>query len=907
MMTYFKRRNEQQQQLIVPSPKNYKRPTAGNKNAKVLILCDTQSAKAFAENSPMQYEQGRYLSTLLKKHGFEKGDVYVVGLCPPVPTEDKKSKARAWKHIEKYTEDIPAIIAACNPELVVTLGANAARVVMGRAVAITKVRGKIGTTAAGQKYYPLLSPSYVLMLPEHEITMEADIIGLGKLREVNYDPDKIILPEINYKWCKDLDKDLDSKIKFISIDTEGTGLHWWHEDHFPFLLQIGYGIGKALLIPIHFGYFKKVFPDGTRQEFDKLFKQAQEVMADPTVRKSGHHTKFDIGMLRKVGIRVNGWLHDTLQMVWNIDENMMSKSLANTVRIYVPHMSGYSDEFDEKTDKSKMYEVPIEEMILYGGGDADATFRLTLVLDKLLRKNPKQYLMYKRIHIPALAAFSRVIEPTGMLVDTDHLRNFGQEVQTFVNTEYRKLIRRIPLAVRKKHIMANKALSFTRATFVIDTVFSADGFGIKPQVFTDGTKDLKDESKKIPSTSGKEHLSYFVAHPEHGQFILDLMNFQKATKMLTTYIGKEEINSGFWKYLSKDKTIHPSYSLSKTNTGRTASNDPNGQNIPKRGNFAKPYRKSFILPEGWTYIASDLSQAELRIAAWMADEKHMLQIYRDGGDIHAATGAGVLKVPLHTFMSWRGDDRKLIHHAGEIVGSAKFLSELDTLQKRQDATIGDYFNLQRFRSKAVNFGFIYGAYPATFQRVAKTDYGVDYTKAEATATREEYFQTYPALQPWHEKQKEFVHEHGYIEALHGARRHLPSIYSSESGVVMQAERQAINAPVQRFGSDLGLMAMTRFAAQCDSRIIRPCGFVHDQVVAAVKIGHEQEMMSALKWVMQNPPLQEWFGIESPIPLVSDSECGLNMGEMEEIEGIEAIKPDWWQDNEDEIIHQKLFN
>lgn len=305
------------------------------------------------------------------------------------------------------------------------------------------------------------------------------------------------------------------------------------------------------------------------------------------------------------------------------------------------------------------------------------------------------------------------------------------------------------------------------------------------------------------------------------------------------------------------------------------SSEPNGQNFPKRGRFAKPFRKLFKASAGKVLVASDLSQAELRIAAWMAMEPEMLRVYNADLDIHASTAAMVMGIPFEEFLALDGKLRK---------------------SKRQGA-------------KAINFGFLYGAREQTFMQVAKTDYGVDYTLREATEIRERFFESYKGLIPWHERMKAMAHELGHVRSLHGLNRHLAAIYSSDRGIMSGAERNAINSPVQNFGSDLGVMAFTRLAAQADPDLIRPVGFIHDQLIAEVDAGYVSEGMGWLKWVMENPLLEQWFGIRPPLPIRSDPEWGLNLAETTELADateeekaavrLHTVKPEWWNDDEEQ--------
>jgi DNA polymerase I-like protein with 3'-5' exonuclease and polymerase domains len=311
--------------------------------------------------------------------------------------------------------------------------------------------------------------------------------------------------------------------------------------------------------------------------------------------------------------------------------------------------------------------------------------------------------------------------------------------------------------------------------------------------------------------------------------------------------------------------------------------DPNGQNFPKRGKLAKAYLKIFKATPGFKIVSADLSQIELRIAAWMAMDRAMLDIYRNNGDIHTAT--------------------------------AKYVSGLNDDQ--WNALSKEERKLKRTQAKAVNFGFLYGMGWAKFMSYAKTDYGVTYTEREAKIARERFFTLYSALPAWHDRMREFADKHGQVRALHGAVRHLPSIKSHDKMIRAGAQRQAINSPVQRFGSDLGLMAVIRFAQQADTNLFRVIGFVHDAVLVEAREGYEQECMSSLVWAMENQPLQEWFGLTPPLPIKAEADIGINFGEtleMSELPPVEKrpewfndlgfdsftpAKPDWWDDNKEE--------
>lgn len=356
-------------------------------------------------------------------------------------------------------------------------------------------------------------------------------------------------------------------------------------------------------------------------------------------------------------------------------------------------------------------------MLNYAGGDPDASLRLARVLLDILKPDKRQLNFYRRIQMPAILTFAQVTEQYGVRIDPEALSALALELKAYKEQENRHLIRQVPGAVKRKYMDPKKGLKFTRAEFVIDTLFTEEGFGLKPVVFTESTRELKDESKRIPSTSGKDHFPYFVNHPNAkiAEFVTRLIEYQKTDKMLSTYVGWEDAKdakgrslgpTGFWQYMDRTQPgltlIHPSFALHKTNTGRTASSNPNGQNFPKWGRWAKPYLRMFLAREGYTFAASDLSQIELRLVAWEANEPEMLRVYRSGGDIHETTAAVAMGVDEAIFRSWKRDDRLLMECANEIPGSRAYLQSLNP-GARAEAKVKDYYKLSRSTAKALSF------------------------------------------------------------------------------------------------------------------------------------------------------------------------------------------------------------
>lgn len=527
---------------------------------------------------------------------------------------------------------------------------------------------------------------------------------------------------------------------------------------------------------------------------------------------------------------------DTLMLGVLLDENAMEKNQDVLVKRYVPERAGYADSFSATTDKSRMWEVPLDKLLDYGAGDAETCFMLHERLYSEVSSDSKLLAHYNRVSIPGNNVFS-LIESAGLHIDFEALNSFQAHMVEHVDNLERSLLEQVPKSIKRKHV--DKGLKFSRKDFLLDILFwHPDGFRLQPMVFTKTTAKLPVEMR-VPSTSAKDHLPFFF---DSCPFTVMLSQYIKDSRLLGTSILK------FREKYIVDGMVRPTYSLATAVTGRTNSYDPNGQNYPKRGANATAYRRMMVPPPGHLVIEADLSQAELRIAAEMAGEPTMLRVYRDGGDIHIETALIILGVSLAEF-------KKLPKAAQKAA---------------------------RQKAKAVNFGLIYGMWWRKLILYAKTQYNVEFTDNEAKRIREAFFDKYAALGAWHDSAKAFARKHKYVRSLDGRIRHLPMIDSEEEYIRQEAERQAVNSPVQGFASDLGVMAMARLARDVDPRFLRPVAFVHDAIYCFVPEEYAEWGAKTLKWYMESTPLEEWFGLRMRVPILADVSLGRNLGDMYEM-------------------------
>lgn len=313
---------------------------------------------------------------------------------------------------------------------------------------------------------------------------------------------------------------------------------------------------------------------------------------------------------------------------------------------------------------------------------------------------------------------------------------------------------------------------------------------------------------------------------------------------LLEYRGYFKQYSGFiqgWKERMIDGRLFPTFKIAGAVTGRPSCAEPNLQQVPR-----DPFIRSLVTaPPGYVFFECDYSQAELRIAAAVSGEPRMLSVYRNGGDIHVSTYVSVMGMT---------PEEAVAHITDPLERKAQLKEE-------------------RKKAKAVNFGFIYGMGWKKFKEYAETTYGLKLSNKEAQDMRKRYFEVYAGLVAWHERQRKIVRAVKQVRTLSGRIRHLPQIDSPDDSVAHQAERLAINSPVQGFGAELGLMAAPEITEYFGNDIVKLVGTIHDAIVGYVKVEYVLPALRRIQLIMQSPKTMEKMGIDFPLPIVADVSIG----------------------------------
>jgi DNA polymerase I len=302
-----------------------------------------------------------------------------------------------------------------------------------------------------------------------------------------------------------------------------------------------------------------------------------------------------------------------------------------------------------------------------------------------------------------------------------------------------------------------------------------------------------------------------------------ILEYRQLMKLKSTYIDAlpSLVNAG-------TKRLHTSFNQTRTTTGRLSSSDPNLQNIPVRGDLGREIRKAFIAPPGHILIAGDYSQIDLRALAHLSLDEHLLEAFRENRDIHSATASQLFNVDIKDV---NPDMRRL--------------------------------------AKTVNFGVIYGMSEFGLEQAT------DLSRLEAGKFIKAYFEKYPGVQRYLDSTREQAHQNGYVQTILKRRRYIPEINSANRMVREQAERMAINMPVQGTSSDIIKIAMINIFREMNQRELKSKMLlqVHDELIFEVPLDEAGQMTELIRDKMVS-------AVQLSVPLKVDIKSGPNWGAME---------------------------
>ena len=555
-----------------------------------------------------------------------------------------------------------------------------------------------------------------------------------------------------------------------AIDAELVGLSFAVEEH------------QAFYVPI---------PEN-REEAQKRVEIFRSVYENEKILKIGQNLKYDLEVLRNYDIELKGKMWDTMIAHYLIQPELRH-NMDYMAEIYLNYQTIHIDELIGAKGKNQrsMRELDPKEVYEYAAEDADITLQLKNKLEPELKKQGAEKLFYE-IEMPLMPVLAEM-EMTGVCLDTDSLAETSKQLtQRMLDIEQRI------------YELAGEHFNIASPKQVGDILFD------KLKII-----DKAKKTKKGQYVTSEEVLQQLRHKHEIVGLILDHRGLKK---LLGTYIEAlpKLINP-------RTGHIHTSFNQTITATGRLSSSDPNLQNIPIRGEDGKEIRKAFIPEPGCLFFSADYSQIELRVMAHLSQDPQMIEVFREGKDLHAATAANIYKKPIE--------------------------------EVTRD---------ERTKSKRANFGIIYGI---TVFGLAER---LDIPRDEAKMLIDGYFDTFPQVHDYMEKSKEVARQQGYVTTLFGRRRYLPDINSANSVVRGFAERNAINAPIQGTAADIIKVAMIHIFQRFKTEGIKSKMIlqVHDELNFSVYPDEKEKVEHIVLEEMQN-------AFQMAVPLVADSGFGDN--------------------------------
>ena len=566
--------------------------------------------------------------------------------------------------------------------------------------------------------------------------------------------------------------------KILSLDTETTSTNAIEAE----LVGLSFAVEERQA-------FYVAIP-ANREEALKIVAIFKPLYEDPEILKVGQNIKYDIEVLRHYGVEVAGPMFDTMIAHYLLQPELRH-NMDYMAEVYLGYRTVHIEELigPRGRNQKNMRDLSPTDIYEYACEDADITLRLKNVLEPKLDEAGVARL-FRDIEMPLVGVLADM-ELNGVCLDTEALHETSEVFN-----------KRMTAIEQHIYELAGEQFNISSPRQVGDILF--------------GKMKIVDKPKKTKTGQFVTSEEVLQQLRSKSPIIDEILNYRGLKKLLSTYVDAlpKLINP-------RTGRIHTSFNQTVTATGRLSSSDPNLQNIPVRDDDGKEIRKCFIPEPGCLFFSADYSQIELRIMAHLSEDENMIEAFREGFDIHAATAARI----------WHKD-------------------------------IGEVTPAERKKAKQANFGIIYGI----------TTYGLaqrmDISNGEARDLIDGYFLTFPRVEAYMEQAKETARKQGYAETLFHRRRYLPDINSHNATVRGFAERNAINAPIQGSEADIIKVAMVRIHRRFKAEGIRSKMIlqVHDELNFSVFPEEKEQVERIVVEEMQG-------AYKLRVPLVADAGWG----------------------------------
>ncbi len=568
---------------------------------------------------------------------------------------------------------------------------------------------------------------------------------------------------------------------------------------------------------------------GTNIDKTAFFSFLEEFLTDTTVTKIAHNIAFESSMAYAKGIVIHAPVYDTI-----CASQMSLKSAYEFRKLNESGLKRLAEElFDEPlpsfssvTDGRHFDELDAQdaETVRYGAADSD--FALCLYHkfnDWFDRYLPKHRYIVEEIESPT-AVYLGIMKKNGIPVNLPLMQERKKEAED----EMARTRGEIEFIIGDVNIGANCSTQAFKNYLYKD-------LGLPILKTTETNREAADD---MTMTLLKEWCD--KNRPELSKLFSLVQEYRKWGKIKSTYID------GYLKHLNTvTGCIHPDMFALSTDTGRMNCRNPNAQNMPRKTNDPIGVRNFIKAPEHHLILSLDFSQIELRVGAFYCRDERMLDTYRTGGDIHAATTSVIFGV---------------------------------SYEEAQDKHSENYKE-HRTIAKNVNFGTFYGLFPRGLQKTLKFKAGVEKSVSECEEILFNLKHGYKGLTTWQEETKADAARRMYSETWLGRRRYLPNINSDDWGQKSFAERCALNTPIQGTAADILKLAITRILAGLSEREwLKPILQIHDELTFIIPEDKLTEAVTFIRRCMEEKPFPEF-----DLPLIAEASAGPTFGMMEELE------------------------
>jgi putative DNA polymerase len=675
---------------------------------------------------------------------------------------------------------------------------------------------------------------------------------------------------------------------YASVDFETNAEPIYNKSFKPTILSVTFQPGFGCSIPLDHFETKKYTSKGWNWK-KMLRKFGEEVIENPNVVKVAWNYKFDDQIFQKYNIYYRGVCLDGMLAKYLLNEEKPN-DLKSMVRRYLPEYGDY--EKQDKFDKIPWDKKEMEPLCHYGCQDTDYTLRLMLFFEKKLI-DLGFYNIYRNLIMTASRVLTSV-EKNGLYVD----RAFNQELldsylpkieaakeaiynlpkvkkftKLYNQSKIEKYIAKLEEEIEnldprvdkrkiqsreqkianiragvfttKKELELIRPVSLGSSVDLPQLMYSEEGFNFEVIKKNDSGKPSTDEETLT-------NLRLTVKKPDSPKavFLDSLLELRGLEKMYKTYI------EGWHEKTQDDDRLHGRFLIHGTTSGRLSSKEPNAQQIPK-ASVDQNIKKQLVAPKGTLYIASDFSQAELRIMAHLSGDETYLNAFNSGQDPHLAIAATKYHVPYEEALKIYEDENHPDHKIWKV---------------------------RRKQAKQIAFGLIYGI-GAKLLAVKLSDpkSGIIVTPEEAKKEMDIFFGQHPKLKTFLKKQEKFLRKNGYLVSLFGRKRRLPQIYSSDRGEEAYALRLALNFPCQSAASDMclfGSILIYYLMRQGKLPPTKSVCLVHDANYQITKPENINTWSIYEMWqIYRNPLTKPYFGFQiDDVTMDMDFVIGRSMAE-----------------------------